>query len=412
MKKIVIVLFIIALVLIGFYFFNEKKDVELVPVENNEQTLLNNIKNNYNISVKTNKTTDLYKLDNNAYIKVGIVNEGVSLNLEKVINIDINNKYFKLDNLDYFVYYTDVEKINMKENDQDYQNYIVFNENVITKDITNFYNEDGLVYSINESFDIPIIIKTTDKKYVVYDNQLLYIKTEDITQIKTTNNTDEKISNGIRVMTYHQFYDNKKGDKCGSIICHEVTVFNEQMQYLYDNNYYTVDMKTLEMFLDGQIRLPQKSVVITIDDGGTNITSYAYPIIEKYKIHATLFLITSRYNKNDYESPFIEIHSHGHNIHNTGVCPGGQGSPIKCLEKEALLTDLKTSREELNDTNIFCYPFYEYNDYAISVLKEAGFTMAFANVGYKIKPGDNKMTLSRYTVLSTISFSEYINMVK
>jgi peptidoglycan/xylan/chitin deacetylase (PgdA/CDA1 family) len=183
------------------------------------------------------------------------------------------------------------------------------------------------------------------------------------------------------------------------------------MKYLSDNNFYTVDMKTLEMFIDGKIRLPKKSVVITIDDGGSHIIKYGYPILEKYKIHATLFLITGSYNANDYISSNVEIHSHTDKLHNTGVCPGGQGSPLKCLEKNLLLEDLRGSREKLNNTDIFCYPFYEYNDYAIKVLKEAGFTMAFANVGYKIKPGDNKMKLSRYTVLSTSSLSEYINIV-
>ena len=102
---------------------------------------------------------------------------------------------------------------------------------------------------------------------------------------------------------------------------------------------------------------------------------------------------------------YIETHSHGHDIHNPGVCPGGQGGGIKCLAKDKLLDDLKKSRETLNNTTVFCYPFYEYNDYSISVLKEAGFTMAFGGTledgKRKVTVGSNKFKLPRYVIYNT-----------
>ena len=53
------------------------------------------------------------------------------------------------------------------------------------------------------------------------------------------------------------------------------------------------------------------------------------------------------------KTDYIELHSHTNNMHNTGVCPGGQGGGIKCLSAEEIQTDLKTSREKLGRINIY-----------------------------------------------------------
>ena len=167
------------------------------------------------------------------------------------------------------------------------------------------------------------------------------------------------------------------------------------------------------MYIDGYIQLP-KSVVLTVDDGwradiGSNIMA-------QYKLNGTVFLMSGGYSPEAYKNDYIEVHSHGHDLHNPGVCPGGQGGAIKCLDRTKLLADLKTSQDKLYGTTVFCYPFYEYNNYSIEVLKEAGFTMAFGGDGeggyYKVVPGINKYKLPRYVVYSYTSvnnIASYIN---
>ena len=98
-------------------------------------------------------------------------------------------------------------------------------------------------------------------------------------------------------------------------------------------------------------------------------------------------------------------------MHTPGVCSGGQGSALKCADRETLLKDLKKSREQLNGSTVFCYPFFEYNDYAISVLKEAGFTMAFAGGRQKIKVGSDKMKLSRYGIINTSNLEDFKKVI-
>ena len=106
--------------------------------------------------------------------------------------------------------------------DDRYKNYIVFNSNIKTNDKTNFYNEEGnLVYTINEGYSFPIIIKDTDKYGVEFSNQLLYIKKED-GEVIDNHNTDKKNISGIATLNYHAFYDENNEQErreCNPSIC-------------------------------------------------------------------------------------------------------------------------------------------------------------------------------------------------
>ena len=211
--------------------------------------------------------------------------------------------------------------------------------------------------------------------------------------------------------TYHFAYE--EDNPCYEEICHSPKQIKEHFSYIKDNNFFTPKMNELEMYIDQKVQLPQKSVVITFDDGTRADVAKKY--VDEYKINATLFLITSWFNKEQFESEYFEVHSHGDNIHNGGLCSGGQGGEIKCMEHDKLLTDLKTSRDKLNGSTVFCYPFYEYNDYSIKVLKEAGFTMAFAGerAGGKIKvtPGIDKFRLPRWVIVNYTTQTQFISYV-
>ena len=331
------------------------------------------------------------------------------------INIDKDTKYFSIKDIDgYYIKYIDVDKIDkLTDIDQRYKEYIPFNQNIVTNDITNFYDESGnLIYSLKEKFSLPIIIKDTDKYGVEYNNRLLYINKDDIKEVVDNHNTDKNNSSGIAVLNYHFAYEDDDST-CKESICHSTSQLKEHFSYIKDNDFFTPTMKELEMYIDKKLQLPQKSVVITFDDGGRADVAKKY--VDEYKINATLFLITSWFDKEQFESEYFEVHSHGDDIHNGGLCPGGQGGEIKCMDHDKLLADLKTSREKLDGSTVFCYPFYEYNEYSIKVLKEAGFTMAFAGekAGGKTKviPGIDKFRLPRWVIVDYTTKKQFISYI-
>lgn len=410
-----IILIIVICLLAGFTIRNNYLQNE----ELRKETLKKEILSHYNEYVITNKESEIYTLTNSEYQKSGKVGKGQELTLDTK-DITYEDEYLKIKTFEseYYIYYKDIDIIeDIKILDNRYKQYIVFNKNIITKNITNFYDEeDNLIYTLNKSFNLPIIINKENIFGVEFNNRLLYIKKEDVSEVVDSKNTELDNTSGIAVLNYHFFYDDSKQSEindCNQIICLSTTNLKKQLDYITNNHIFTPTMKELEMYIDGYLRLP-KSVVLTIDDGwradiGSNIMA-------DYKLNATVFLMSADYDPNPYSNDFVEVHSHGHALHKAGVCPGGQGGAIKCLEKSKLLEDLSASRKKLDNTTVFCYPFYEYNNYSIEVLKEAGFTMAFGGYGeegkYKVSPGINKYKLPRYIVYNnttTSALASYIN---
>ena len=406
---IIVILFIIVLGIFGYFGY---KYVVSKNIMLNKEKIIEKITSHYNNYVKTNKNIVFYDKSGS---EVGLISKNVELNLDE-IEITSDTKYFKIKDFagEYYVKYQDVDKIDALTSYSDrYKSYILFNENIVTNDKTSFYDENNnLVYTFNKSFDLPIIIKDDNGYGIEFNNRLLYVKKDEIKETKENNNTELKNANGVPVLNYHFAYEDD--DKtCNQVICHSASQLKEHFSYIKDNNFFTPTMKELEMYIDKKLQLPQKSVVITFDDGWRADVARKY--VDEYKINATLFLITSWYDKEQFESEYFEIHSHGDNIHNGGLCSGGQGGEIKCMDHDKLLTDLKTSREKLDGSTVFCYPFYEYNDYSIKVLKEAGFTMAFAGeyAGGKTKvtPGIDKFRLPRWVIVNYTTKKQFISYV-
>lgn len=392
------------LLVIGKSSYNMKQKKDLL-VKNSK--LLTSIKSHYHDKVITNKEAILYEKKKNKYQKIGTIAKDEILFLENN-KLTINNQYFKIKGIDYYIKYKDVIKITKEKNTSGrYKNYLLFNENIKTKKNFSLYKDEKIVYKFNKSMEFSILIKEDTKYGVIFNDELYYILTDEIEGIYESINRSEEISQSIPVTVYHFLYD--EGEKCNEIICNSKKQVIDEFNYLRDNNYYTLNTKEVEYFIDGKINLPKNSILITIDDGA-RATKFL-DILNEYKMNATLFLITSWYNPKDFSSEYLELASHTHNLHTTGICEGGQGSPLKCANREELLNDLRVSKEKLNQTEAFCYPFYEYNQYAIDIVKEAGFKTAYIGDNKRVSIGIDKLKIPRITIYNNISIQEYINLI-
>ena len=410
MKKIIIVLIILISICIGVVLLipSDKKDTSK-PNTKKENTKIEekiDYTINYSDFVRVNKDTIIYDTNKKSIGKISI-NTIIELDNE----YQIIDKYYKIKNTDYYINYEDVEpsekEVFSNNEYKNYKNYIVYNENIKTKNSYKVYLSDNTYFEINNIDNYPIIIKDDNRYGVEFNNHLAYINKEDVQEVYENNNTDLKHTNAVAVLNYHFTIDqtSDEGKECLQNICMDQTQVEEEIKYLSDNNFYATSMEDFYLFVTGKVQLPEKSVLITIDDGW--YVARMRTILEKYQKIGTLFLIGSLASPNDYASDYLEIHSHSWDLHTPGKCNGSHGGGLLCLDENTILEDLKKSRESLNNTEVFCYPFYEYNNRAIELLKQAGFKMAFAGGERKSKVGDNLYLIPRYALNKNTSINTF-----
>ena len=414
-NKIVIALMIFLIFILGFFIFLkisyiqkdiaiQQKYLDAIAEENKKKEKINNIKNHYAEVVEATIDATIYKKYNEEYKKAGIIYKGNIISLAEE-PIDEKTIYFHNEDLDIYINYNDVmptqEQI-IKDNR--FKNYIPFNENIVTNDNYTIYSANGTkLYTFDEKAEYPIIIKEDDMYYIVFNGELGYINKKDVNEIVDHQNTELIPVNSVPVLNYHFVYD-PKVTNCNQRICMTEELYDEHIKYL-KANYLDLTMEEFDLFMNNKIRLP-KSVLVTHDDGW--LYESAIKILDKNEFHATYFLISGTYKM--LASDYVEYHSHTHNMHIRGQCSGGQGGGIKCLSEQKIQDDLQKSREALNNTEYFCYPFYEWNKYAINQLKKAGFKLAFIGGNRNAKPSDNHYLVPRYPIYRTMTVADLQKM--
>jgi peptidoglycan/xylan/chitin deacetylase (PgdA/CDA1 family) len=285
-------------------------------------------------------------------------------------------------------------------------------------DITNKVTVNGIVdnskvgeyeltYSVEDSYNN----KAEMKRKIIVKEKPVVQTTDSSSNTNSTNKLNTKVR-GIPVLMYHFFYDASKGQSGRDNNWMEISSFEEQMKYLSDNNYYFPSWEEVEKFIDGKGKLPEKSVVITIDDGDQTFIDLAIPVIEKYNVKATSFVVTSwngTWLPKTYKSSHMDFQSHSHDSHRAGA--NGKGRLINMSYEEAV-QDVTKSKTIIGNCKVFCYPFGHYNDTSIQALKDSGYTLAFTTKEGRVYPGANKFALPRIRMSKGVSLNSFIEKVK
>ncbi len=255
----------------------------------------------------------------------------------------------------------------------------------------------------------------TDEQTKSSENQVVEANVN-TSQENETNVLEEKLKNGkylsengLPVLMYHFFYDKSKDSgKDGNWI--EISNFEEQMKYLSENDFYFPTWEQVENYIDGNQELPEKSIVITVDDGDPSFFELAVPVIQKYKIPVTSFVITYWYgDRAKDKQQYVDYESHSYDMHKAGK--NGKGVMLS-WDYDKIKDDVLLSSEVLGGANIFCYPFGQYNDLDMKVLKENGYKLAFTTKAGRVKKSSSKYELPRVRISGNTSLSEFIKKIE
>lgn len=97
----------------------------------------------------------------------------------------------------------------------------------------------------------------------------------------------------VSVIMYHNFVTDE--DVKSGVEFDEYSIkpedFEEDLIWLQNNGYVTITSDDLIRHLEGEKALPQKAVIISIDDGSWGVYTNAYPLLKKYNMKADFNVI-------------------------------------------------------------------------------------------------------------------------
>jgi peptidoglycan/xylan/chitin deacetylase (PgdA/CDA1 family) len=172
--------------------------------------------------------------------------------------------------------------------------------------------------------------------------------------------------------------------------------FEEQMAYLTRNGYHAISLEDLFNFYNGQGKLPEKPVVITFDDGYEDNYLVALPILEKYNLSATVFIVPNLIGTEGYlswqqvtemQQRHTEIGSHTMS-HIAMDEIGEEQQRQEASESKSVL-----EQHMGKPIRFFAYPFGGFTATTEQILQEAGYRGACAGM-----PGLNDKSTDVYAL--------------
>lgn len=158
------------------------------------------------------------------------------------------------------------------------------------------------------------------------------------------------------------------------------TYFEEHIRYLTEHNYHLISLSDLVYAILTRGNVPDKSVVITIDDGYIDNYTYAFMMAKKYHAIMNFMIPTGLVGQPDYmtwdhlkemsQSPYVRLYNHTTSHAALGL-----------IDQDQIIKEVTTANEDLKnnlgiDNKIVIYPYGNYSDLAIQTLQQLGMVAA------------------------------------
>lgn len=229
--------------------------------------------------------------------------------------------------------------------------------------------------------------------------------------------------NGVLALNYHRvrsggildsflaMFSNSKELSTYSITKKE---FEDQIKWLKSHDaHFLTEAEMLKYKEKG--KFPKHSVWLSFDDMDNSIYKNAYPILKKYHIPATGFIITGKVGQNDYhnlnmvnlkhlkemeKSGLWTFNSHTNSIHSL---KHNHSELVADKSNDAVTKDIKKSRDYLKQhfntpAQSMAYPYGQINDEKVKAIQKAGIKYGYTLEEKTIKPDQNNYYMPRILV--------------
>ncbi len=196
----------------------------------------------------------------------------------------------------------------------------------------------------------------------------------------------------VPILMYHSVSPEVRKENRLSV---SVDTFERQMRFLKERKYNVLPLEELSALIRDKRKIPPHTVAITFDDGYKNNYTCAFPILKKYNLAATIFIIINEVGRSQNDRlSWEEIRA----MKDSGLIFIGSHTlgpePLINIKSESeirkqIFDSKRILEEKLGcPVVIFSYPEGRFNDKIKQFVKGAGYQFAVAtNPGKKV---DNK----------------------
>ena len=237
-------------------------------------------------------------------------------------------------------------------------------------------------------------------------------------QYKYTQREDTKIP----ILLYHNFVTTvPDSDPDNFNYINTPESFEENIKALLDNGYTIISMKELEEANIGKKELPKKPIIITFDDGYYSNYEYIYPILKKYNVKVSIFIITDKIGQEIdgikylgwddclemQSSGLVEIFSHSkkHVFYDK--------LPVRELRDDVKESyDLIEKHLGKQDLKVFAYPYGAYTKETVKTLENNGIDYQIYDLGINNFKTLDRNFLKRINIPCEMTGKEIIEQIE
>ena len=213
----------------------------------------------------------------------------------------------------------------------------------------------------------------------------------------------------VAVLGYHDFSNTRKVTD----MCMRTAEFCQQMQYIKDAGLTVITMQDFREWLLGDRRLPERCVLITIDDGWRSVYTDAFPILKAYGYPFTLYLYTDFIGGRGRSMTLemiremiacgatIGCHSASHLYPSKWKSLEPESPEFAELLKKEFPDSVAALQQMFGICSTYCYPGGFHIPPMLECLKTNGIEIAFTVVERKVTTLENPLLVHRYMVFGT-----------
>lgn len=199
---------------------------------------------------------------------------------------------------------------------------------------------------------------------------------------------------GVPILAYHQVSD---ADDIYSVTAAQ---FEEQMSYLKKQGYTSISLEELNNYYEGNFNLPDKPIIITFDDGYEDNLLAALPIMEKYNMRSTVFIVTGLVGTREYLSwqqiAEMKVRHTEIGSHSVSHIALGDSSPDQ--QRHEVTASKAMLEEHVGPVKFLAYPYGQFTPMTQQILREAGYLGACSGIAGLNSKGVDIYALKRVNV--------------